>query len=153
MKKYSKTDHILLAKFALRISQRVLKHFKKENSKDSRPQNAIKELKNYIKTGICKMTPIRKTSLDSHKSAKKVKENKAIFAAHSIGQAVATAHVPQHAFGAAYYAIKIANEKNKLKEEFDWQLKNIPKHLKEDLQDFYSTKLPKNLRIEGFFHL
>jgi hypothetical protein len=36
------------------------------------------------------------------------KNDAAFFPSHAAGQAVVTAHVPEHAFGAAYYTLKIA---------------------------------------------
>ena len=56
------------------------------------------------------MSIIRKASLDSHAAARKAKQNKnnaACFAARAAGHTVATAHVPQHAFGVTYYGLKL----------------------------------------------
>ncbi|WP_417582080.1 putative immunity protein [Pelagibacterium sp.] len=50
---------------------------------------------------------VRSASLAAHASAKDVKTDEAACeAAHAAGQAVATAHVPQHAYGGAYYALR-----------------------------------------------
>ena len=51
------------------------------------------------------MAVIRKASFDSHAAAREVGEdNAARSAARAAGQAVATSHVPRHAYGAAVYA-------------------------------------------------
>lgn len=82
------------------------------------------------------MTDIRGASLASHAAAREAKENdEACFAAHAAGQAVATAHVPQHAFGAAYYALKAVaaagpnNDETKIIKERDWQSRHLPEEL------------------------
>ena len=99
------------------------------------------------------MADIRKAALAAHAAAREAKENKAAcFAAHAAGQAVATAHVPQHAFGAAYYALKVvaaansANTELKIAKEFNWQSRYLPKNLRQEWQDWQSQRLPKNLR-------
>jgi len=51
------------------------------------------------------MAVIRKAALDSHSAARSVDDDDASrSAARAAGQAVATAHVPQHALAAAAYA-------------------------------------------------
>ena len=53
------------------------------------------------------MESIRRASLASHAAAREVGEEIAPrSAAHAAGQAVATAHVPLHALGAANYALQ-----------------------------------------------
>jgi len=59
-------------------------------------------------------------------------DSDAHFAARAAGHAVATAHVPTHAFGAAAYAIKAAaihskNVDGGIIKERDWQLKRLRK--------------------------
>lgn len=68
------------------------------------------------------MKEIRAASLGAHAAARAV-GGKARFAARAAGQAVATAHVTQHALGAAYYALKVADNPAK---ELAWQRKTIP---------------------------
>jgi hypothetical protein len=59
--------------------------------------------------------------------------------ARSAGQAVATAHVLQHAFGAAYYALKAvaaaepATAGVRTAEERTWQLRSLPTHLRREV--------------------
>ena len=105
MELIKKTDHKTLALWAIDCANHVMPHFKKKYPKDHRPQQAIKTLKKWVKTGEFKMTVIRKASLDSHAAAREVGEdNPARSAARAAGQAVATAHVPLHAYGSAIYA-------------------------------------------------
>ena len=50
----------------------------------------------------------------------------------------ATAHVPQHAFGAAYYALKAvaaadpANAEVRVAKERDWQSRRLPRNLRQE---------------------
>ena len=54
-----------------------------------------------------RMADIRAASLAAHAAARKAKGRPAAgFAARAAGHAVGTAHVPQHAFGGAIYALK-----------------------------------------------
>ena len=85
------------------------------------------------------MSVIRGCSLQAHAAAKIAKEDDAKYTAHAAGQAVATAHVTQHAFGASYYALKAiaaiepANAESNVSKEFSWQLLHTPENLKEEI--------------------
>jgi hypothetical protein len=154
MKKFNKQYQRLLATWAADCAERVLPFFEKARPKDDRPRKAIVACRTWIRTGIFKMTDIRGASLAAHAAARSVKENNvACFAARAAGQAVATAHVPEHAFGPAYYALKIvvavnpANPKPKLIAEINWQTRHLPKDLRKDWKDWQSQRLPKNLKV------
>ena len=100
-----KTDHKTLAIWAIDCAERVLPYFENKYPEDHRPRQAIEELMAWINTGVFKMVVIRKASLASHATAREVGEdNAARSAARAAGQAVATAHVPRHSYGAAVYA-------------------------------------------------
>lgn len=153
MMKFSKPNQRLLAIWAASCAERVLPFFEKVNPKDDRPRRAIDECRTWVRTGVFKMADVRKASLAAHAAAREVKENNAAcFAARAAGQAVATAHVPQHAFGAAYYALKVIAEVNpdnagvKLAEEIDWQSRHLPKNLRREWLDWQSQCLPKYLK-------
>jgi hypothetical protein len=103
------------------------------------------------------MRDIRKASLDSHAAARKAKtdgNDAACFAARAAGQAVATAHVPQHAFGPAYYTLKLVavtnpkNAEDKILKELNWQSKHFPKNanLRKGWKEWQSQRLPKDLK-------
>jgi len=101
----SKTDHKTLAIWAIDCAERVMAYFEEKYPQDHRPRQAIETLKTWIDTGVFKMAVIRKASLDAHAAAREVgEESPARSAARAAGQAVATAHVPRHAYGAAMYA-------------------------------------------------
>ena len=142
MKKYSKQDQGSLAIFAADCAERVLPFFEKAYPKNGRPRKAIEACRIWIRTGVFRMSDIRGTSLAAHAAAREAKENNAAcFAARAAGQAVATAHVPQHAFGAAYYALKAIAAANtdidvvKTTKEHNWQSRHLPEHLRQEFLD------------------
>jgi hypothetical protein len=101
----SKTDQRTLALWAIECAERVMPYFEEKYPEDPRPRRAIETLKTWIDNGDFKMVIIRKASLDSHAAARDVGEDSpARSAARAAGQAVATAHVPTHAYGPAIYA-------------------------------------------------
>jgi hypothetical protein len=129
----SKTDQKILAVWAIDCAKRVLPFFEEKFPNDQRPRNAIKTLKEWLKTGIFSMAVIRKASLDAHAAAREVGEdNPCRSAARAAGQAVATAHVPRHAYGSAIYAqqaiwraAKHEEAEMKANKERDWQYKQL----------------------------
>ena len=153
MKKFNKQDQRSLAIWAADCAERVLHFFEKAYPKDDRPRKAIEECRTWVRTGVFKMADIRRASLAAHAAAREAKENNAAcFAAHAAGQAVATAHVSQHAFGAAYYALKVvaadnsANAEVKIAKELKWQTKHLPKNLRKAWKDWRLRRLPKHIR-------
>jgi hypothetical protein len=131
----NKTDQRTLARWAIECTERVMPYFEKEFPKDTRPRKAIDTLKTWIKTGEFKMNVIRKASLDSHAAARDVgADTAARSAAHAAGQAVATAHVPTHAYGPAIYGqqavFRAANPEKAeaaAAKEREWQFKRLRK--------------------------
>ena len=157
VKLVKKTDKKILAVWAIDCAERVMPYFKKEYPKDSRPRKAIEALQEWIDTGIFSMKVIRKASLDSHAAARKAKadgNDAACFAARAAGHSVATAHVPQHAYGPSYYALKAVaaadpiHANTKILKEYNWQSKHFPKNpgLKKGWEDWRSKRLPKELK-------
>jgi len=154
MKKYSKQDQRLLAIWAADCAERVLPFFEKAYPKDDRPRKAIETCRTWVRTGVFKMSEIRGASLAAHAAAREAKENNAAcFAARAAGQAVATAHVPQHAFGAAYYALKAVaavdpvNSEVKIAEDRNWQSRHLSKNLMQEIL----SKIIIQKRDEGIF--
>ncbi len=86
------------------------------------------------------MAEIRGASLAAHAAARKAKKSDAArFAARAAGQAAATAHVPQHALGTAYYALKAIAAADPAKAEFrtarerDWQSRHLGPNLRREM--------------------
>jgi hypothetical protein len=139
-KKYSREDQRLLATWAANCAARVLPFFEEAYPQDDRPRKAIEVCRKWVRTGVFRMADIRGTSLAAHAAAREANENQAAcFAAHAAGQAVATAHVPQHAYGGAYYALKAivaidpANAEVKIVRERRWQSRHLPENLREEI--------------------
>ena len=151
-KKIGKQDHKALALWAAGCAEHVLPYFEKKHPKDKRPRKAISACRTWVRTGVFRMADIRKASLAAHAAAREAEEDSAArFAARAAGPAVATAHVPQHAFGAACYALKAVaaanpvNAEAKIAKELDWQSQRLPKKLRQDWKDWQSRRLPKKL--------
>ena len=129
----SNTDHRTLAVWANDCTERVIHYFEESYPNDSRPRNAIAILQKWIDTGDFSMNIIRQASLEAHAAAKEYgNDTSACSAAHSAGQAVATAHVPTHSIGSALYALRAVYRENaddvatyKVDTEKDWQLKHL----------------------------
>jgi hypothetical protein len=142
MKKYSKQDQRLMASWAADCARRVLPLFEKDYPVDDRPRKAIETCRAWVRTGVFEMAVIRGSSLGAHAAARAAKDNNAAcFAARSAGQGVATAHVPQHAYGAAYYALKAiaaadpANAEAKVEKERNWQAHRLSEKLRQEIMD------------------
>jgi hypothetical protein len=128
-----KADKKILAVWAIDCAERILPFFEKKYPCDIRPRKAIETLQEWIKTGVFKMSVIRKASLDSHAAARDVGEdNSSRSAARAAGQAVATAHVKTHSMGSAIYALQAicratnpAQAKAAIEKEREWQYKHL----------------------------
>ncbi len=131
-----------MAAWAADCAERVLPLFETAYPEDNRPRNAIEACRAWVRTGVFRMAEIRGASLAAHAAARGAKDNDAAcFAARAAGQAVATAHVPQHAYGAAYYALKAvaaadqAGAAAKAAAEREWQAGRLPEGLREEIME------------------
>jgi glutamate synthase domain-containing protein 2 len=128
-----KMDHKTLAKWGLDCAERVLHYFEDKYPKDGRPRVAIETGRAWVRTGVFRMAVIRKASLDSHAAAREVKDDEvARSAARAAGQAVAAAHVPEHALAAAAYAATVmrdaaspADADAAVEKEREWQYRHL----------------------------
>jgi len=124
-----------MAAWAADCAERVLPHFESVYPQDDRPRSALGACRRWVRTGVFRMAEIRGASLAAHAAAREAKENDAAcFAARAAGQGVATAHVPQHAYGAAYYALKaVAAAGGDVGGEREWQAERLPERLREEI--------------------
>lgn len=127
-----KTNHKILAKWAIMCAKRVLPYFEGRYPKDVRPKVALNTLQDWINTGKFSMKIIRKASLNSHAAARDVGiDTPARSVARACGQAVATAHVPRHACGSAIYAqqavFRATNSFEEATKERNWQFEQLLK--------------------------
>ncbi|MFH1240131.1 MAG: hypothetical protein V1672_02845 [Candidatus Diapherotrites archaeon] len=127
----SKSDHKTLGIWAADCAERVLHYFEEKYPEDNRPRKAIDALCTWVQDGVFKMADIRGASLSAHAAAREVKENDdaARSAARATGQALATAHVPTHAIGAAVYAATAVRDatdsSDATSKERDWQYQHL----------------------------
>lgn len=141
-KKYSKEEQKTLAAWAADCAERMLPLFEQAYPNDDRPRHAIETCREWVRTGVFNMSVIRGASLSAHASARVAAENEvACAAAHAAGQAVATAHVTQHAYGGAYYALKAiaakdpTNAQARVEEERNWQAEHLPEKLRQEIME------------------
>lgn len=141
-KKYSREEQKALAIWAADCAERVLPFFEQAYLQDDRPRQAIEACRTWVRTGVFRMADIRGVSLAAHAAARQATENDAAcFAARSAGQTVGTAHVAQHAYGAALYALKAIvardplNAEAKAEEERRWQSQHLPENLRQEIME------------------
>lgn len=126
-------EHNILAAWAIECVERVLPNFENQFPDDPRPRQALVTLQEWMDTGVFKMAVIRGASLASHASAREVGEDTpARSAARAAGQAVASAHVPDHAIAAANYCLQALHRAadpqdadELVKEERAWQYQRL----------------------------
>ncbi len=128
-----------MAIWAADCAERVLPFYEEAHPKDERPRKAIETCRTWVSTGKFNMAEIRGISLAAHAAARDAKKNSAAcFAARAAGQAVATAHVSQHAFGGSYYALKAiaaddpADAEVNVAKERNWQAEHMPTKLRQE---------------------
>ena len=138
-----------MATWALDCAERVLYLFEKELPDDNRPRTAIRVGREWVETGEFRMNTIRQASLDSHASARDVHDTAAGYAARAAGQAVAAAHVTQHAYGGAYYALKAlvaanpSNQEYAVTKELQLESSLLPEHLRSDVMNRFAITVQK----------
>ncbi|MEU7648069.1 putative immunity protein [Streptomyces huasconensis] len=155
MKSYSREDQRIMALWGANCAERVLPLFERARPEDGRPRQAIQACREWVETGVFRMADIRRASLDAHAAARAAKadDDAACFAARAAGQAVATAHVPQHAFGGSYYALKAlaASDREHAEAvaaaEREWQAQQLPEYLKEE----FLIRVVIEMRRTGIF--
>jgi hypothetical protein len=129
----NQTDQKTLAIWAIDCVERVMPYFVDNYPQDHRPRNALETLQTWTETGVFQMETIRRASLASHAAAREVGEDTAARSvAHAAGQAVATAHIPLHALGAANYALQAIHRATSpfdadgaVAKERAWQLQHL----------------------------
>ncbi|MGQ9853127.1 MAG: putative immunity protein [Candidatus Oleimicrobiaceae bacterium] len=143
-KRYSREDQRALATWAPDCADRALPVLENAYPNDERPRKAIEACRTWVRTGVFKMAEIRAASLASHAAARDAKlegNEAACFAARATGQAVGTAHVAQHAYATAVYALKAiaatdpVQAEVRLEEEVNWQSQHLPENLREEVME------------------
>ncbi|MBN2852080.1 MAG: hypothetical protein JXQ23_05020 [Clostridia bacterium] len=107
---------------------------------DSRLVYALETAKDWenkkVKTGIA-----MKASVNAHQAARECKDSVTQAVSRSIGHAVATAHMADHALGAALYALKAVNQAGlSVEAEKLWQIEQL-EHMDKNLAELVKTTL------------
>lgn len=128
--------HRLLSSWAADCAEHVLRHFGAHAVDDERPENAIHAARAWargeISAGIA-----RRASFEAHAAAREARDPAARAAARSAGHAAATAHMADHAKGAALYAIKAVSASRPgessevVNGEREWQRKQLPTEIRD----------------------
>jgi hypothetical protein len=98
---------------------------------DERLSHALKVVQEW-KSGNASVGEAMKASTAAHAVARESSGPTARAVARSIGQAVATAHMADHALGAAWYAVKAVNLAGQSTDaERRWQDEHLPPEIKD----------------------
>jgi hypothetical protein len=124
-----KEQHRQLIKWACKCSEHVLHLF--GETLDERLKNAIIIGKEWA-DGKATVGDVMKASVAAHAVARESSNPISIAVARSVGQAVATAHMADHSFGAALYALKAVKNADKSSDtERNWQNKQLPSEIRD----------------------
>lgn len=123
--------HRLLAEWAVGCAEHVLHLFEEHQPGDSRPRDVLDIARGWIR-GDVTMRVAHHAAFQANAAARELPDP-AKFAALSVGQAVAVAHVAAHDLGASAYAIRAAaaavpSDAADLARvaERDWQRSHLP---------------------------
>jgi len=132
--------HRLLAVWALECAEHVLPLFEEASPGDRRPHDALAVGHHWVR-GEARMTEAHNSAFVANAAGRDLSDA-ARFAALSVGQAVAVAHVAAHDLGAAAYAIRAVRAASPAdgaedvrRRERDWQRERIPAELRDLVLD------------------
>jgi hypothetical protein len=124
-----KEQHCQLMTWACDCAEHVLPLFGEPI--DDRLKNALLIAREWAQ-GNASTGDSMKGSLSSHAVARESSDPTVIAVARSVGQAVATAHMADHALGAAWYALKAVNHAGRSADtERRWQDEHLPPEIKD----------------------
>ena len=138
--------HHQLAQWAADCADHVLPLFAVQHPEDDRPRNAIAAARAWAR-GEIRVGDARAASVAAHAAARDTTEGAAEeaarFVARAAGHAVATAHMADHAPGAAMYAIKArqaTGDRAASAREHAWQMDQLPTELRELVASTFARK-------------
>lgn len=127
--------HRLLASWAADCAEHVLFLFNAQHPRDERPKSAIETARAWSR-GEATVGEARAASIEARAAAREASQEAARAAARAAGHASATAHMADHARGAAAYAVKAvhaaagADEAGSVDRERAWQLERLPEEIR-----------------------
>ena len=138
--------HRQLAAWAADCAERGLPMFRSEHPADQRPWQAIQAARAWSR-GEISVGEARAASVQAHAAAREAANEAARYVARAAGHAVATAHMADHAPGAAVYVIKAirAGADEQLREaaaaeEHRWQKEHLPEEVRELVLSTFEQK-------------
>ena len=124
----AKAQHYQLIEWACDCSRHVLHLY--GPMPDSRLTQSLRIAKLW-KQGKASVGQARKASTEAIAVAREAADESARAVARSVGHAVATAHMADHALGAAWYGLKAVKAAGRsIEEERDWQDGQLPDSIK-----------------------
>jgi hypothetical protein len=137
----TKDNHRKLIRWARACAEHVLSLI--DENVDERLIHALNVAKEW-EDGNGAVGDAMKASLGAHAVARETTNPISIALARSIGQAVATAHMSDHALGAAMYALKAVKLAGKsIDQEKEWQETQLKKLPSEIVELVFTTRLIK----------
>lgn len=138
--------HHLLAAWAADCAEHVLPLFNNQHPKDNRPRKAIEAARAWSR-GEITVGAARTAATAAHAAAREAHDGAARYVARATGHAVATAHMADHAPGAAVYALKAIqaatdnqNEDTAVAQEHNWQKEHLPEEIRELILSTFEQK-------------
>lgn len=135
--------HRLLASWSAECADHVFPLFTSHDPKDNRPKIAIDAARAWSRGEITVGTA-RAAAVAAHAAAREANDDAACFVARAAGHAVATAHMADHAPGAAIYAIKAiraASDRPEIAaQEHEWQKERLPEAIRDLVLSTFEQK-------------
>lgn len=128
---YESTEQIELAKWAIKCAKHILPLSTIENMEMREVENGIK-VNELWQIGKATVHEVRQAGFKIHAIARNCKTEIARNAIRTVGQAIGVGHMKEHAMVCSDYAIKTVqlaypNNKERITEEREWQLKELRK--------------------------
>lgn len=126
---YEKSSQVKLCKYALLLATHILTIIEYDDMNNSIIRNGYAVNEKWQK-GNARMHDVRQAGFQIHQMAKNSEDNVIQTALRAVGQAVATAHMTEHAMVASDYAIKVINllfpnDMNVVRQERLWQIEQL----------------------------
>lgn len=126
---YEKSSQVKLCKYALLLAKHILKIIE-YNDMDNPIIKAGYAVNDSWQKGEATIHEVRQTGFQIHRLAKNSQDIIIQTALRVVGQAVATAHMKEHAMVASDYAIKVINQmypndNDAISQERLWQIENL----------------------------
>lgn len=126
--------HRLLAAWAADCAERALPLFSGRHPRDDRPRKAVDTARAWAR-GEVSVGEARAAGAEAHDAARDATDLASRAAARAAGHAAGTAHMADHAPGAARYALQAAQAANHRRDISDdsertWQIEHAPEEIR-----------------------